>query len=559
MKKLFLCIFALLMLCQSNVYGQDKIIRESLMSFGSLNASENEKLTRIQSNGLYSDYYLAEWGSLVERQSAGRITIDLPGDDCGDLIYKATSVDYTNEQNYIWHGVLASTAENEECYCQLGSVTLISSESGKIAHIVVDDKTYELLQLSEGKFVLGKVDNRPFTESECLVNGARTHGSDAAPREQGRRTGNCDVKCLVLFTSNAQQVEGSISAIHNRANLAVSQTNQALRNSDVAECELKIELAGIQALDFDETNDIKFDINALVSNVEVQALRDEFEADIIVLLTDGNYTDPGGLFNILGVAPSANVNTAPSEELGFAIVEADAATARFTFAHEVGHLFGAGHEDNPNGVARGHSFRTGNFLPSIFGAGQQTIMHQRLLFSRNMTIQHYSNPAVRFDGVKTGIVGERDNTGKIRDEACFVAQYRQSVEPFSVSIRGDLHQCPCMSASLEASIFGGTAGDTYSYDWFSSNDGINWTLLQDGGQNVWVNVPCTAGDGIFVKVEVAASSGNAADSWEFIESATEWPGQEVPCMLRSGSKTDLLTSSPEHLQTMLSVLPNPTK
>lgn len=165
-------------------------------------------------------------------------------------------------------------------------------------------------------------------------------------------------------------------------------------------------------------------------------------------------------------------------------------------------------------------------------------------------IQHYSNPDVFYDHERTGVSGERDNAKQLRGEACAVAQFRETIQPFSISIGGDLFMCPCMGAGLVANIFGGTAGATYSYDWFTSSDGINWSPLPYGGPNVVVNVPCTEGDGVFVRVDVEGSDNNTGSSTRFVEASTQWPGQEAPCTLLKGPGGSSGTT--------LFVAPNPT-
>jgi len=479
------------------------IINESEQTFDDLSFSENQRLSRIQAKAMYTNYHLVKFGSLAEMQQDGKITIRLPESDCEDLVYKAKSVEYRNEQDYTWYGTLESKVEDEECYCRLGSITLISSEFGRIGHISVDDKTYELLELSEDVFVVSKLDGSKFTEEECGVNDKTPkYKSKEDQSASTRDNGNCDVRCLVLFTNSALNAEGDLAAINNRINLAIAQTNRALRNSDVDRCQLRIELAGVEPYNLNpdpftglpqgESNSIFNDINSLAMDNASQALRDGADADIVILLTDavengGNY---GGVFGIVeAIGPNNNTS--------YAIVETGAATTgRFTFAHEVAHLFGGGHNTDPRpGIPHGHNFKTGNFLPCIFGKRQRTILNTA--GANDVRIQHYSNPNVKFDDKKTGKDNERDNAQQLRGEACVVAQFRETVEPFSVVIGGERFGCPCQGASITSTIFGGTAGATYTYDWFVSNDGINFTSLPYNGSSALANLPCTEGDGVF--------------------------------------------------------------
>ncbi len=536
-------ILILLVALSTGLFGQERLINESQSTFSELAFKESERLSKIQSKSMYTNYYLVDFKSLSEFQQNGKIKINLPDDDCKDLIYKAKSVKYQNEDDYVWYGVLESRAKKDDCLCKLGSITLISSKHGKIGHIIVDDKTYELLQLSNEKFVLAKLDGSRFTKSECGVNHETpVHSSGSDKNVQQRSNGNCDVRCLVLFTQNALDAEGDLAAINNRVNLAIAQTNQALRNSDVDACQLRIVLAGVESSVFDETDDIFEDIDNFPATAAAQ--RDAAEADIVVLLTDGDY---GGAF---GIVPIENVTTGIGEELAFAIVQTGAATTgRFTFAHEVGHLFGGGHENDPrDGIPHGHSFKTGNFLPCIFGSRQRTILHRA--GADDVRIQHYSNPNVKFDGKKTGKEVTRENANQLRNQACVVAQFQNTLQPFAVILDADDFACPCEGTSLSTNIFNGTAGATYDYSWFSSIDGINWTSLSYTGSNAWVILPCIEGSGTFVRVDVTSSDGNTNSDFAYIEAAYNWPGHDLGCnmeLIGGGSGSTI------------SVAPNPSQ
>ncbi len=251
-------------------------------------------------------------------------------------------------------------------------------------------------------------------------------------------------------------------------------------------------------------------------------LRNNAEADIVVLLTNGNYGP------YLGVA-----FVGPAPEAPFAIVQAGAATTgRYTFAHEVAHLFGALHEeaDSPEGtIEHAHSFNTGDFLPCIFGHKQRTILHT--LGPNGSRIQHYSNPSVYFDGKKTGVVGIRENANKLRNTACTVATFRHTIEPFSVFVTGNDCSCPCQSTSKFAEVVNGTAGATYTFVWETSSDGINWTTSTSyTGEGISQVMPCTEGESLFFRVTVTSSTGQIATSAvSSVVASSSCPNQQFPC------------------------------
>lgn len=102
--------------------------------------------------------------------------------------------------------------------------------------------------------------------------------------------------------------------------------------------------------------DIDADVNFLINDSDIAQMRDGAGADVVVLLTNGNYSG-----SIKGVAafetlPDGSVNSNlgnPQAHLGFAIIEAESALANFTFTHELGHVM-----DTPEV----RWFRKGNIL-----------------------------------------------------------------------------------------------------------------------------------------------------------------------------------------------------
>jgi len=520
-----------------NIFGQKYFIKESPLKVSELGDKESQEFARIQSNGMYSDHYLVEMGSLADTQSNGTVSLIIPQSECGPLTFRAKSVDYNNEKDYTWYGTFDSTLKAPVCGCELGSATILSSKYGKIGHITVGDQSYELLQLSEDKFLVGKVDSRKLSEKSCGFS----HEVPIKSIENIQRTQSdpdCIVRCLVLYTPAALTFEGSVAAVNNRANLAIAQTNTILSNSAIY--NLTIELADVIEYQFPggevESADPTEDANTLSQDPLVEGeggLRDQTEADIVLLLTDANHSLNGSVTLDLETL----IWLHPDQETAYGVVQTSTATGDdFIFAHELGHLFGSMHRD-------GRIFRTGDILPCIFGTRRRTIMQVGV-----GTIEHFSNPDVSFMGKATG-TASKNCASIIRDNACTVAQFRDTVEPFAVTLSGDFFMCPCQGANLYANISGGTIGATYNYDWFTSNDGINWSFTNSSGSSTVVTVPCTAGNGVFVRVEVSDNFGNSDSFDRFIEAATSWAGQVGTCVPRLGKVSSDAT---------LSVFPNPT-
>ena len=190
----------------------------------------------------------------------------------------------------------------------------------------------------------------------------------------------------------------------------------------------------------------------------------------------------------------------------------------------VAHLFGGGHNDDPrNGIPHAHKFKTGKWRPGNCRDEHKTVLHK--LGDDEVRIQHFSNPDRKYQGGKTGKEDTNDNVLEIKNASCTVAQFRETIEPFGVYITGQEFGCPCDHSSLHATTWNGTAGVTYSYEWATSTDGINWTIISIfTGDGASITLPCTIGEVIFTRVVVTGSDGNTATDYFSVTVTNTFPG-----------------------------------
>ena len=484
---------------------------------------------KLTSLNRYNSHTFINVNSLAGSQLSGKITVNVPGLSCGNLIFKVRDVNYISEQEYYWNGVLEPI---DTLSCSEGFIYLLSTQYGRQVSIHIEEEQYEINELSSSRYILSHVNDSINNSNECY-NGYSTLDSIGTAEFSGC-DGNCDVRCLVLYTTSAKN---SVVNINNLANMAIQQTNQALANSSIDMCELRIKLSGVEELpSFIESDVIDVDINLLSNNLLARQRRDATESDIVILFTNADYGFDGLVAEV-----------GPNDSLAYGIVNTNNAIGnRYIFAHEVGHLFGARHSnDSAPGYAHGHTWLKGlKRKRTILGFSSSP---------KKSRIPHYSNPKVYYQGKKTGVDGENDNARQLRKEACTVANFRETILPFYIGLHGEQYACPCESIDMEVMTSGGAPGP-FTFNWFSSIDGINWTNLQASGANVIVLIPCIEGlEGFFIRVDVVSSDGQSRSVRRYISVQTQWPGQLTPCQGHKPSSVINLNSN------NLEIFPNPTK
>lgn len=457
------------------------------------------------------------------------------------LVIQRDRVKSLGKGTYIWRGTVRGGPEKKEA---VGDVTLYHGTGGDITGTIrISGEYYLIRPLNGGLHALVAEDESKYASGgdNPLQDGGESQGSSSpstststplpssetssqpsceastmslSPKETGPEktpaqksaTAPCPqsgISVLAVYTSDA----ASNHPIDGIINTAIDEANQAFDNSNAGEVDLY--LAHSQQVGFEEGTNIQNDLDALISDGNIQSLRDQHDADVIVLLTDAGYTLDGFADEVRAESGDA-----------YAIVEASAATGgQFTFPHEIGHLQGAQHHPNdvtcsqgdpecdPEGHifpdAYGHRFLVdcGSWPPWCTDDNYRTMMAYG-----NMTrVKHFSNPNVSYNGVSTG-TSSQNNASALRTTVGTVKYFRggSDLQPFIDVVSGDPPSDPDVSNySFEADACGGSGG--YSYEWRISYHGPdNFGNVLETGQTFSKNFPPGTH---FVKLTVHSSDG----------------------------------------------------
>jgi len=336
-----------------------------------------------------------------------------------------------------------------------------------------------------------------------------------------------EIDILVVYTAAA----ASGRDINGIINLAISELNESYNRSSVS--NLDAELAHRQQISFSESSNILTDLNRLVSNGTVASLRNQHNADVVVLLTDGPY------FGIAGVANEIRAEAGDA----FAIVQAAFATGGLTFAHEVGHLQGGQHHPGDPTATPGDPFDDPENDLFTYGFGHRFsdkdctlwIFCNRDYYSSVMAytpddyrrVKRFSNPSITYDSQATG-TSSRNNARALRNTATTMSNFRDDNE-----MRAQANASGNISSgqyTFSASTCG--TNGTVSYEW---RIGYNGTFNYGGVLSTSQSFSTVLPTGTHAaKLTVTTSTGQSAVAYRSVyvqgDNCDSSSLQPLPCI-----------------------------
>lgn len=229
-----------------------------------------------------------------------------------------------------------------------------------------------------------KMNNVPLPEFDFNLN--KTYP------EQGFGSFQCKLRVLVMYTIASKNAH---SSIENLVRIAIDGMNQSFINSDV---NYQIELVYMEEVGYQESGNDVEDLKrfTLVDGFmdNIHNLRENYSADVCVLIAE--------LSQYCGMAAAIK----SCSDRSFCIVGSSCAVGNFTFAHEIGHLIGARHDEVADQNISPYSYGHGYLSPSN---SYRTIMGLSYGCSHCTRIPWWSNPNKIWGGQPMGTALTNDN------------------------------------------------------------------------------------------------------------------------------------------------------
>ncbi|MBC8346169.1 MAG: T9SS type A sorting domain-containing protein [Candidatus Marinimicrobia bacterium] len=488
------------------IVGQDKDRSKpvfSKISENELSSTERQRLNRVKGKTITYNYNLVSVSNPRNLVTSKILSLNL----YDNLFIEATRkmVEPWGENNYSWIGI------PNEGKVQGEYVILELTDNGITGYIFYKGKKMNITPLGEARHVIYTLDpsenglEHPLEYSTGSLKKRHSAKESSSPENLEKTITNPTsrrVDVLVAYTTAAKN--GASPNIASIINGAKTFANQIYNNSKDSNLSYYPQIDIVHQVEVSYTEQtMAINLSRLVNSSDtymdnLHTLRTQYGADIVILFTNtGN----------CGLAYDIQVSSSGA----FAVVKVDCEyTQRYSFTHEIGHLFGSKHElvldSYPcENFCYGHGFTASN---NSF----QTVMAVKAWGSINR-ILYLSNPDKSYNGTTIGSSADEDNMRVHDVRVITIANFYH--RPLSVEISGITDMFKYESETLEADFEGGNETASTSYQWYKRlPPTTSWTTLGTGQtQNITMYV-----NDIEVKV-VATNSGDQATDTHYINYA----------------------------------------
>ena len=291
-------------------------------------------------------------------------------------------------------------------------LTVAESNGVMMGSLTLNGKRYKFKPANKGDTLIIETDDNQLVEqvqnSVALAENSDASFKSARVTTLGGPDDGSRIDVIVAYTPEFVADQGEANVAAYIAQLE-QETNLSFQLSRV---NTRVDIVHAYPTAYqDSTNarrDADYFLNRLEEGQELRTLRDQYHADIMVVLTGRRGYDACGYTPML----------ASDEANALAIVRGDCGTGYYQFAHEIGHIFGADHNvEEASGLGAEHAH-------GYCGNGWRSIMSYNCSTGGGKRLALWSNPENTLDGEPTGIAGVSNNAKVLNDRALEVSNFR---------------------------------------------------------------------------------------------------------------------------------------
>ncbi len=487
-----ICLFSItiLFLLSDSLLSQD-LFRAIDKSYP-LSNYQAQILSRLQNEETTIDLRVVEVNkSLLKKDHLINLNL-FPGKS---FIGSATKFVRRSETDFTWHGNIPGRAS---------SVTISVYNDAVIGSIVIDTEFYRLRSLGQGLNVVIKVDPTKYPSCTTGLDFGNLPDGTSSLQSQNffsnskvlsvlnsqsqSNAGDKIARVLVAYTPAAKDSVGGTNSIIALIKNSIEEANDSFDNSDVPiylELAHKVEVQYTEVAERDtvlrecpEEVPILLDLLRLQNPSDgymdnIHGLRDTYAADIVVLIFDPVESGLGGEAFDIGSGSNG----------AFCVVNyATADGPSWSFAHEIGHLYGGRHEFGQQVNADSCTAPFGNAHGHILGAAEYRTM---MAVNQGIRIQYWSDPQKTFQGMPLGETNVSEAAIVLTQRARIVANFR--TQPVSDATTA-------LSANSQRKVVTNQDGTEYHMV-FESNGEIHYVKSVNEGATWTSETLVSAGDG----------------------------------------------------------------
>lgn len=375
MNKNLLTVF--LMLFMGQALGDDLLTEISSLQVYRLNTTESAGITAS-----------LNINPLINRHS--QVTMALPNGQQIKIAHK--SVDLNKLGGYSWQGHIMGDDTQK--------VTLSIYDDAIAGSIHTRDAVYEIQPLGQYRIKLVELNSQAFPACDGGEPVPQPVANTQLPLNNitnNRATHTVDV--IVVYTPEARVGAGGHNGIKAIAQAAVDAMNSSLVNS-LVDTEIVLLYAG--EVNYNDSNSSSTDLNWLQASTEVEALKNQYGADMTALLVDSMSGSCGRGYVMRNPGPGFI-------DYAVQVTRVSCAVGNLSFAHEFGHNMGLEHnpeDSSATSVTASYPWSFGHYHNNQY----RTVMSYSAQCPNGCSrVQYFSNPDVNYLGLATGIDNERDN------------------------------------------------------------------------------------------------------------------------------------------------------